>query len=204
MGTGMQAGTGCPQHTGLGAYPWLPVPPESRAGSVLDFRVVETGLTFLRLAWQPGPEPPQGYGLSYAVQGEGTVPARGRSCLDALPLHSPLGRAGHGRGLHGRVHARRGACMEVMQGVHAESATGVCTPAFTAAAGARAQAVGPMRVRRRGGGVCVPTPGGFGAQGSKCAHGCAQQPGPPCVPLPGAESAGVCVPPRLLCVGGGQ
>ncbi|NXG56027.1 CO7A1 protein, partial [Hemiprocne comata] len=42
---------------------------QSRASSVLDFHVVETGPTFLRLAWQPGPEPPQGYGLSYAVQG---------------------------------------------------------------------------------------------------------------------------------------
>ncbi|NWH76187.1 CO7A1 protein, partial [Piaya cayana] len=42
---------------------------QSRAGSVLDFRVVETGPTFLRLAWQPGPDPPQGYSLSYTVQG---------------------------------------------------------------------------------------------------------------------------------------
>ncbi|NXD66125.1 CO7A1 protein, partial [Eolophus roseicapillus] len=37
-----------------------------QAGSVLDFRVVEAGPTFLRLAWQPGPELPQGYSLSYA------------------------------------------------------------------------------------------------------------------------------------------
>lgn len=74
MGTGTQAGAGCP--------PWPPVSPESsRAGSVLDFRVVETGPTFLRLAWQPGPEPLQGYSLSYAVQGEGTVPTRGQSCF---------------------------------------------------------------------------------------------------------------------------
>ncbi|NXY20585.1 CO7A1 protein, partial [Atrichornis clamosus] len=42
---------------------------QSRAGSTLNFRVVETGPTFLRLAWQPGPEPPQGYSLSYTVQG---------------------------------------------------------------------------------------------------------------------------------------
>ncbi|NWV63250.1 CO7A1 protein, partial [Malurus elegans] len=42
---------------------------QSRAGSTLDFRVVEIGPTFLWLAWQPGPEPPQGYSLSYAVQG---------------------------------------------------------------------------------------------------------------------------------------
>lgn len=61
---------------GLQAYPGLPVPPESRASSVLDFRVVETGPTFLRLAWQPSPEPPQGYSLSYAVQGERIAPVR--------------------------------------------------------------------------------------------------------------------------------
>ncbi|XP_065543694.1 collagen alpha-1(VII) chain [Lathamus discolor] len=42
---------------------------QSQAGSVLDFRVMEAGPTFLRLAWQPGPEPPQGYTLSYSVQG---------------------------------------------------------------------------------------------------------------------------------------
>ncbi|XP_051483825.1 collagen alpha-1(VII) chain [Apus apus] len=42
---------------------------QSRTSSVLDFRVVEAGPTFLRLAWQPGPETPQGYGLSYAVKG---------------------------------------------------------------------------------------------------------------------------------------
>ncbi|KAJ7406919.1 hypothetical protein WISP_130785 [Willisornis vidua] len=42
---------------------------QSRAGSMLDFRVVETGPTFLRLAWQPGPELPQGYSLSYTMQG---------------------------------------------------------------------------------------------------------------------------------------
>lgn len=70
---GTRAAAGFPQHTGLGAHPWLCVSPESRAGSVLDFRVVETGPTFLRLAWQPGPEPPQGYSLSYTLQGEGTV-----------------------------------------------------------------------------------------------------------------------------------
>ncbi|RMC00145.1 hypothetical protein DUI87_23556 [Hirundo rustica rustica] len=43
---------------------------QSHAGSTVDFHVVETGPTFLRLAWRPGPEPPQGYSLSYAVQGE--------------------------------------------------------------------------------------------------------------------------------------
>ncbi|KAM4654580.1 collagen alpha-1(VII) chain [Amazona ochrocephala] len=53
---------------------------QSQAGSVRDFRVVETGPTFLRLAWQPGPEPPQGYSLSYGVQGEGCA-----SCTPAAP-----------------------------------------------------------------------------------------------------------------------
>lgn len=48
--------------------------------------MVETGPTFLRLAWQPGPEPPQGYTLSYAVQGEEMVSAR-----SVLPLCSPPG-----------------------------------------------------------------------------------------------------------------
>ncbi|TRZ13503.1 hypothetical protein HGM15179_013603 [Zosterops borbonicus] len=43
---------------------------QSRAGSTMDFRVVETGPTFLRLAWRPGSERPQGYTLIYAVQGE--------------------------------------------------------------------------------------------------------------------------------------
>ncbi|XP_009076240.1 PREDICTED: collagen alpha-1(VII) chain, partial [Acanthisitta chloris] len=42
---------------------------ESHSSSTLDFRVVETGPTFLRLAWQPGPEHLQGYSLSYTVQG---------------------------------------------------------------------------------------------------------------------------------------
>lgn len=79
---GVSAGTGC--HRGLGTHLCFCVPPESRAGSVLDFRVVETGATFLRLAWQPGPEPPQGYSLSYAVQGEGMVPAWA-PCLCAAP-----------------------------------------------------------------------------------------------------------------------
>lgn len=68
----MTAGWGHGQgHTGLGLTPASASSPESQAGSVLDFRVVETGPTFLRLAWQPGPEPPQGYSLSYGVQGEG-------------------------------------------------------------------------------------------------------------------------------------
>ncbi|RLV99448.1 hypothetical protein DV515_00009730 [Chloebia gouldiae] len=57
---------------------------QSRAGSVLDFRVVETGPTFLRLAWQPGPEPPRGYSLSYAVQG---APQREEKSL-AASAHS--------------------------------------------------------------------------------------------------------------------
>lgn len=63
--------------------------------------------------------------------------------------------------------------MGVMRGAHAKSAVGVCTPALTAAAGARAQAAGHVCLQRRGGGVCVPTPGGFDAQGSKRSHGCA-------------------------------
>lgn len=53
---------------------------------MLDFRVVEAGASFLRLAWQPGPEPPQGYVLSYTAQGEGTgpPPTRGRCHPDPL------------------------------------------------------------------------------------------------------------------------
>lgn len=76
MGPGVSAGMGCPQPGGLGTHPCFSLPLESRAGSLLDFRVVETGPTFLQLAWQPGPELPQGYSLSYAVQGEGMVPVR--------------------------------------------------------------------------------------------------------------------------------
>nr|XP_041574710.1 collagen alpha-1(VII) chain isoform X10 [Taeniopygia guttata] len=60
---------------------------QSRAGSVLDFRVVETGATFLRLAWQPGPEPPQGYSLSYAVQG---APQREEKSLTASAQSATL------------------------------------------------------------------------------------------------------------------
>ncbi|KAK2534726.1 Col7a1 [Columba livia] len=60
---------------------------QSRTGSVLDFRVVETGPTFLRLAWQPGPEPLQGYSLSYAVQGQD----RHRVDLDARRTSHALG-----------------------------------------------------------------------------------------------------------------
>ncbi|NXC79092.1 CO7A1 protein, partial [Cercotrichas coryphoeus] len=60
---------------------------QSRAGSVLDFRVVETGPTFLRLAWRPGPEPPQGYSLSYAVQG---APQREEKSLTASAQSATL------------------------------------------------------------------------------------------------------------------
>ncbi|KAF4799411.1 hypothetical protein TURU_054803 [Turdus rufiventris] len=60
---------------------------QSRAGSMLDFRVVETGPTFLRLAWRPGPEPPQGYILSYAVQG---APQREEKSLTASAQSATL------------------------------------------------------------------------------------------------------------------
>lgn len=146
IGTGVSAGTGCPQHMELGTHPCFCVPPESRAGSTLDFRVVETGPTFLRLAWQPGPEPPQGYSLSYAVQGEGTVPAR---------VSAPGHRA------FVQPHGHRGAWVRVNAGMRAQSAVGVYTPTFTTAAGRRALGVGRACVRRCGGSLCIPTPGGF-------------------------------------------
>ncbi|KAL2299817.1 hypothetical protein Nmel_012667 [Mimus melanotis] len=60
---------------------------QSRAGSILDFRVVETGPTFLRLAWRPGPELPQGYSLSYAVQG---APQREEKSLTASAQSATL------------------------------------------------------------------------------------------------------------------
>ncbi|NWX28551.1 CO7A1 protein, partial [Notiomystis cincta] len=60
---------------------------QSRAGPTLDFRVVETGPTFLRLAWQPGPEPPRGYSLSYAVQG---APQREEKSLAASTQSATL------------------------------------------------------------------------------------------------------------------
>lgn len=89
IGTGVSAGIGCPQQMRLRTHPCFCMPPESRAGSTVDFRVVETGPTFLRLAWRPGPERPQGYSLIYAVQGEGMVSARVGAawapCLCAAP-----------------------------------------------------------------------------------------------------------------------
>lgn len=68
-GWGTWVGAGC---TWLTLVPVLS--PESRGG-VQHFHVAEAGPTFLRLSWQPGPEPPQGYILSYAMPGEGTCRA---------------------------------------------------------------------------------------------------------------------------------
>lgn len=107
IGTGVSAGIGCPQRMGLGIHPCFCVPPENRAGSTVDFRVVETGPTFLRLAWRPGPERPQGYSLIYSVQGEGMVPARvGAAWAPCLCAAS----------------GQREVWMRVNAGIHAQSA----------------------------------------------------------------------------------
>ncbi|XP_062441893.1 collagen alpha-1(VII) chain [Rhea pennata] len=55
---------------------------------VRDLRLLETGPTFLRLAWQPGPEPPQGYLLSYQAQGAARAEEKS---LGASALSATLG-----------------------------------------------------------------------------------------------------------------
>lgn len=154
---------------GLGTHPCFCVPPESRAGSVLDFRVVEAGPTFLRLAWQPGPEPPRGYSLSYAVQGEGMGPRRVSAawapCLCAAP-------------------GQRDAGMSVNAGIHAWRTVGVYPPTLTRQ---------PARVRWAWGAWCVEAtcvflhPEASCARFRVCAWACTMAGGLACAPVAAAH-----------------
>jgi len=126
---------------------------------VLDFRVVEAGPTFLRLSWQPGPEPPQGYGLSYGVRGEGTVvlpgcPAFAQPRGLVVRVHWGCMRGGDAGG----VRRERRGCVRACLRRH-------------------------MCVQRRGDGVCVPAPRGFSVQ--DLGWVCAMARVPPCAPARG-------------------
>lgn len=73
--------------------------------------------------------------------------------------------------------------MRVNAEIRAQSAVGVYPPTFSTAAGTRALGVGRVCVRRRGGSLCIPAPGGLHVHGSGCVLGLAQWLGAWRVPL---------------------
>lgn len=98
----------------------------------------------------------------------------------------------------------RGSMHGVMQGVHPESTAGVCTPAFPTATGACAQAMGHGCAHRGVELACVLLyPEASVCRAQSVRVGVCKGQGAPRVPLPGAVSTDVCVPPRLLHVGVG-
>lgn len=98
----------------------------------------------------------------------------------------------------------RGSMHGVMQGVHPKSTAGVSTPAFPTATGACAQAMGHGCAHRGVELACVLLyPEASVCRARSVRVGVCKDQGAPRVPLPGAVSTGVCVPPWLLHVEGG-